>query len=288
MGRTERWSSRTSWEASAQLSLVLAFGLLVALPQLPAADVGRRLLRWVLALTAAEPRAVLTFTRAALAPAPSPVWPALRSRERGRRFALVRGVSAGLSVPAAVLVGLLLLLPGNAGTLLRFKIFNLVNPASQTRRLFAFSHTRWHSNKRWSIRSSDGGRSRSLPLWRKGATSSSSTIGATFGSATTSFSPRTTHGLVGLGLWVGMLGTIVGQKRNGDPRAQRDRSDVRVANPGPHSVGGDSPRCVSRHERFLPLATVGSSLGLLGAYRRVATEEPPSVAQASPSVPASP
>jgi len=263
--------------------LVLAFGLLVALPQLPAADVSRRLLRWVLALTAVS--LVLTFTRAAwlsaIAGLACVAIVGARSTIRTRSWRVGWPLGAGGAV-----VGLLLLLPGNAGTLLRFKIFNLVNPASQTAIVrilsytMALQQTLEHPFIGWGTFTfaplvAQGSDFQQFDNWRNLWIGNYLLLAA--------------HdtGLVGLALWIGMLGTIVGRS---------------VAAIGALSV--TDPMFASRILALTAsvavllvafLATSGFSLGyswlilgLLGAYRRVATEEPPSVAQVSPSVSASP
>jgi O-antigen ligase len=128
--------------------LVLAAAMLVTRARGVSSIVSTALLRWVVALTAIS--LVITFTRAA--------WLGaiigficlvtlgdvqLRARLRSRRVVLV-------VVSVVVVVGALLLLPGNVGTLFRFKVMNLINPASQTAivRLFtyvlAFEHIVQH------------------------------------------------------------------------------------------------------------------------------------------------
>ena len=178
-----------------------------------------------------------------------------------------------------------MLLPGNAGTLLRFKILNLVNPASQTAIVriltytMALQQTLEHPFIGWGTFTfaplvAQGSDFQQFDNWRNLWIGNYLLLAA--------------HdtGLVGLGLWVGMLGTIV-------VRSDRDRA-----------LSATDPTSASRILALTAavatllvafLATSGFSLGyswlilgLLGAYRRVATEEPPSVAQASPSVPASP
>ena len=263
--------------------LVLAFGVLVALPQPSVADVSRRLLRWVLALTAVS--LVLTFTRAAwLSAIGGLAWVAIvgaRSTIRTRSWRVIWPLGAGV-----ILVGLLLLLPGNAGTLLRFKIFNLVNLASQTAIVrivtytMAFQQTLEHPFIGWGTFTfaplvAQGGDFQQFDNWRNLWIGNYLLLAA--------------HdtGLVGLGLWVGMLGTIVG-------RSVTTIRALSVTDPASASrILALTASVATLLVAFL--ATSGFSLGyswlivgLLGAYRRVATEEPPSVAQASPSAPDGP
>ncbi|MEO8621439.1 MAG: O-antigen ligase family protein, partial [bacterium] len=119
--------------------LLLAAAMLVARTRGLASLVSVALLRWVVALTAIS--LVITFTRAA--------WLGaiigfvcllalgdvkLRARFRSGRVALSMA-------SVALVVVALLLLPGNVGTLFRFKVMNLINPASQTAivRLFTYA-----------------------------------------------------------------------------------------------------------------------------------------------------
>ncbi|HTE47831.1 MAG TPA: O-antigen ligase family protein, partial [Gemmatimonadaceae bacterium] len=93
-----------------------------------------RLLRGVVAFTAVA--LVLSFTRAAwLAAAVGLLCVGLFGRSRDVRVmrgrSRLRRLVAPLAVGAAVMI-VLLLLPGDAGTLFRFKVFNLVNLGSQT------------------------------------------------------------------------------------------------------------------------------------------------------------
>lgn len=118
--------------------LVLAVALLVAAARYPMASTRPLLLRWVVGTAAVA--LVLSFTRAA--------WLAviaglvclvvLGARSAGERVRLWRiAVPLGAGV---VLVVVLLLLPGDAGSLFRFKLVNLVNLGSQTATLRLFTY----------------------------------------------------------------------------------------------------------------------------------------------------
>ncbi len=109
---------------------VLAFVLLILAAQLPGTAGGVRLLRWLAALSAAG--LVLSFTRAAWLGAVAGLglfaiaeWKQLRRRLRLSNVL----VPLGVALMAAVVVALV---PGSAGELLRYKLYNLLNLASPT------------------------------------------------------------------------------------------------------------------------------------------------------------
>jgi O-antigen ligase len=118
--------------------LVLAVALLIAATRRPV-DLSRaRLLRWVIASTAVA--LVLSFTRAAWVAAIAgllgvAVFGARSFGERVRLRRLALPLGAGV-----VLVVVLLVLPGDAGSLFRFKLLNLVNFGSQTAALRLFTY----------------------------------------------------------------------------------------------------------------------------------------------------
>ena len=162
-----------------------------------------------------------------------------------------------------------MLLPGNAGTLLRFKIFNLVNPASQTAIVrilsytMALQQTLEHPFIGWGTFTfaplvAQGSDFQQFDNWRNLWIGNYLLLAA--------------HdtGLVGLGLWIGMLGTIVG-------RSVTTIRALSVTDPTSASrILALTAAVATLLVAFL--ATSGFSLGyswlilgLLGAYRRVAT-----------------
>lgn len=118
--------------------LVLVLAMLMVRVRGSGSWISARRLRWTAAATATA--LVITFTRAAWLGAIIGVGCLAASshvrvtaRFGTRRMALVLA-------SVAALVGILLILPGNVGMLLRFKLTNLINPASQTAvvRLFTY------------------------------------------------------------------------------------------------------------------------------------------------------
>ncbi|MEP7002116.1 MAG: O-antigen ligase family protein [bacterium] len=186
--------------------LVLAVAMLVARTREHESLVSDALLRWVVALTAVS--LVITFTRAA--------WLGaivgfacllalgdvnLRARFRSGRVALV-------VVSVVVVVGALLLLPGNVGTLFRFKVMNLINPASQTAivRLFtyvlAFEHIVQHpaigsGTFSFAALAAQGADFRQFENWRH----------LWIGNHLLLALHDT--GVLGLGVWIALLATII-------------------------------------------------------------------------------
>jgi hypothetical protein len=119
--------------------LVMVVGLLVAASQRPADASSPRLMRWVAVFAAIG--LLFSFTRAAWLGAVTGilwfVWIAARTiavRVRLRRVLAPLGVVLALSL-------VLLLLPGDAGVLFRFKLLNLVNFGSQTAVLRLLTYT---------------------------------------------------------------------------------------------------------------------------------------------------
>ena len=195
----------------------------------------------------------------------------------------VRRIMSFLAV-AVALVTVALLLPGDAGTLFRFKLFNLVNLGSQTAivRLFAYTtalqQTVDHPIVGWGTFTfaplvAQGSDFQQFDNWRNLWIGNYLLLAA--------------HdtGLVGLGLWVGMLATLVG----------RSVATIRALASTDPIVASRILALTAAVATLLVafLATSGFSLGyswlimgLLGAYRRVAAERLPSSSEAPSSTPA--
>ena len=111
-------------------NLVLAATLFVAMSREAISIVGRGLLRWAIVLTATG--LLLSFTRAAWLGAASgfACVVLLSGRIPNVRFRVDRILATFAA--AAVVVGVLFVLPGDIGVIFRFKVANLINPASET------------------------------------------------------------------------------------------------------------------------------------------------------------
>ena len=123
----------------AAANFILAIVLFVAGTRQERPDVSQRLLRWAVALTALG--ILLSFTRGAwLGVAMGLLSVAVLGSRTGTFRIRMRQVGRMFAVAVAI-VAVFFVLPGDVGTLLRFKVLNLVNPSSSTAivRLFTYS-----------------------------------------------------------------------------------------------------------------------------------------------------
>jgi O-antigen ligase len=123
----------------AAANLVLATVLFIAGARRERSGVSRRLLRWAIALTAVG--VLLSFTRGAWLGAAMGLLCVVVLGSRTRTFRIRMNQMGRPLVASIALMAVLFVLPGDVGTLLRFKVVNLVNPGSQTAivRLFQYS-----------------------------------------------------------------------------------------------------------------------------------------------------
>jgi hypothetical protein len=255
--------------------LIVAIALVVVAAQRPAEATFPRLMRWVGVSTAIG--LLLSFTRAAwLGAAAGALWFAwiaartIAVRVRPGRLLAPLGVALVLSL-------VLLLLPGDAGALFRFKLLNLVNVGSQTAVLRLLTYTMAlqqsldHLVIGWGTFSfaplvAQGGDFQQFDNWRN------LWIG--------NFLLLALHdtGIPGLLLWCGMLWSIV----KGGVRATRALmvSDSQLA-------GRALALTAAVISMLIPfMTTTGFSLGfpwmligLLGAHSRLASEAAPAPAE---------
>jgi O-antigen ligase len=259
--------------------LVMAMALLVVGMQRAEAAVHTRLARWTAAVVAVG--LVLSFTRAAWlgALAGLAMFAVFGPRSVGVRVPLRRLV-APLGVGLAVVV-VLLLLPGDAGTLFRFKIFNLVNLESQTVVLRALTYnmaleqTAAHpvigaGTFTFAALTAQGSDFQQFENWRN------LWIG--------NYLLLALHdtGVVGLVLWGGLLWSILSR----GARLARDLRDTDVA-----LASQIFALTLAAASLLIPfLATTGFTLaypwlliGLLGGYCRLAVEPRLAPAQREPA-----
>lgn len=248
--------------------LVLASALL-ATPGAPTASpFSRRMLRAMIVLAACG--LLLSFTRAAWIAALAGLLCVRAMTPRIRTLRIRPGAVLWPILSLAALITVLMILPGNAGTLFRFKVFNLLNIGSQTAVLrlvtfvVALQQTAAHPVIGWGTFTfaplvAEGSDFQQFENWR------SLWIG--------NYLLLALHdtGILGLGLWFGLLWSTV-RRPSRIIRALRE-SDTASA----FSVAGLAAAVVTLLVAFL--STSGFSLGfpwlllgLLGAYCRILAE----------------
>jgi O-antigen ligase len=252
--------------------LVLAVALLMATAGQPIKSVTSSLLRWVAAGAAVA--LVLSFTRAAWVAAIVGLGcvAVVGARSVGNRFRLRRiamPLGAGL-----VVVVVLLLLPGDAGSFFRFKLLNLVNFGSQTAalRLFTYAMAVQQSIEHPLI---GWGTYTFAPLAAQGSDFQQFDNWRNLWIGNYLLLALHDTGLVGLALWVGLLASIV----------RRGLRTIRTLRPT-DSAAARNVLAVALAVGVLLIAFLSTSgfslgyswllIGLLGAYGRTyAPTQPP-------------
>jgi len=256
--------------------LVFSATLLALVPHPSTADA--RLVRWTVAISGVA--LVLSFTRAAwlgaligFALVGAFKWKAVARAARARR------IITPLATAAAVVV-LLLVLPGAAGTLFRFKIANLVNLQSQTAVIrgityaMALDQTAAHPWIGW-------GTFTFAPLTAEGADFQQFENWKNLWIGNYLLLALHDTGIVGLGLWCGLLWSIVA----------RGVRAVRVAAQGALDAGRAIALTTAVSSLLIPfLTTSGFSLGypwlligLLGAHCALTARDSRAPDAAAPS-----
>lgn len=255
--------------------LVLAVALLVTTPRDSNTPGRSRAIRLVVAFTAVA--LVLSFTRAAwIAAAAGLLSVALFAGARDGSAVGVRRRVRRLVIPlgaGVVVMIVLLLLPGDAGTLFRFKLFNLVNLGSQTAILrlvtyaMALQQTLDHPFIGW-------GTFTFAPLAAQGADFQQFDNWRNLWIGNYLLLALHDTGVLGLGLWLGLLTSIV-------RRGVRTFRALRPTDP----AAANTVYALTAAVTVLLIAFLSTSgfslgytwllIGLLGAYCRMTAAEAP-------------